>query len=305
MPNFDPVNYSKYATRDVTIYGSILTLSGTVGTANITINGHANNTIATFAGGSLTATAATWVTNNYSYYYNLGYKVASAAGMIYVTPRYGWDTINNINVSIASVSGNLTGTLLGLCVVDFGEARNWNITFDQDIYMYPPKGSRDGEEVCVQFINSGVHTVTFLPYGWHFAGGTEPTITTSGIDIIKGVFNKGAARRIDVMTLAGSSGVLDIKAGGMTTRMLFTAPDVNATAVQYVAEYATYFADVGIILAATGGTSSPLLFTSLIDAAERFALPTVDTISGDLTAIVHSYVPGGVRVRSVVQDIKQ
>ena len=79
----------------------IITLSGTSGTANITINGTAY--LATFAT-SLTITAAAFVTTHRAALAARGYTVTSNAAEVRVN--------GSGPISIANVSGDLTGTVL-------------------------------------------------------------------------------------------------------------------------------------------------------------------------------------------------
>ena len=194
MPKFfDPVNYPARALNKVTIYGSVITLSGTSGTANITINGLINPTIATFAD-DLTTTAAAWVAANYDYYKARGFIVSSALGVITVTPAAGWDTVNRIIASIsAAVSGNLTGAATGVLEVDFAKAKTWRVTFGQNITIAAPRNARDGDRIRLELKATGAFTTTWNA-AWQFPGGTENVQSSTSLDLMEGVYDATAGK---------------------------------------------------------------------------------------------------------------
>lgn len=204
MKHFDLVNHAKRATNRITVYGNILTLTGTSGTANITINGYVNATIATFAT-SLTVTAANWVAANYNYYRAKGFIVSANAGVITVTPRYGWDTVNRIQVTIANATTNLSGTLAGTLQVDFAKARIWKVTFGQAITIAAPLNMKEGDRIRLELTAGGSYTTTWNA-AWQFAGGTENVQTASGLDILEGQYDS-VANKVYI-----SSVVKDVKA---------------------------------------------------------------------------------------------
>jgi hypothetical protein len=302
MPKFfDPVNYGKKSAHNVTIYGSVITLSGSSGTANITINGYVNETIATYSS-STTTTASNWVTANYDYYYALGYKVSAAAGVITVNPRYGYDSVNRINATIANVTGNLTGTLAGRLQVDFAKGRNWRVTFGQNITVLAPKNAKDGEHIRIELKATGGYTVTWTAAAWYFAGGTEPSQTSTSTDVYEGVFQKAFAARYHTVTLSGSSGTASLKYGGYEYHFAFNGT-LNQTVVDFATDYADDYAEVGVTLT---GASNPLIITDdLAAAAEYFAVPQVHNLTGNLAGAVVTYPAGRVLMHVKAQDIKQ
>lgn len=296
---FDPVNYGKHATHNITIHGNVIILSGTSGTANITINGYINPTALSFSA-DLDTTAINWVTNNYAYYYALGYIVSALSGVITINPRYSWDSYNRVNVTIANVTPNITGTLYGRCEVDFAKARNWRITFGQNLFMNFPRNAKDGELIHLELIATGAYSVNWTAGAYYFAGGTEHTQTSTGIDVIEGMFTKSAAARADRIDLAGT-GTANITAGGLTKLATYNG-SIGQTVIDFVAANAAAYLQVGLVLTGVGGY---LLFTVASDAANLFAFPVCQNVTGTLYGINTNYPEGRVRIISVTKDLKQ
>src|SRR5665648_442606 len=158
MPKFfDPSNYPKQSVAAVTIYGSVITLSGAGGTCAITINGIENTVIATYAVG-FTETAAAWVLANAAFYKTKGFVVTSAANVITVTPLYGWDTVNRIHVTV--VNNTLTGALTGKFEPDLAKAKTWHVTFGQHISILRPKNMVNGDKIRLLLNATGNFTTT-------------------------------------------------------------------------------------------------------------------------------------------------
>jgi len=308
MPKFfDPVNYGKQACHDVTIYGSVLTLTGSSGTANITINGYLNTTIATYAGASLTTTAANWVAANYDYYYARGFIVSNAAQVITVNPRYGYDSVNRVNVSIANATTNLSGTLTGRCQIDFAKGRNWRITAGQAFTILAPKNAKDGERVRIEIKTTGNYAVTWTAAAWYFAGGIEPTQTSTSTDVYEGVFQKNFAQRYDTLTLSGSTTnghSANITMAGITATATVAGSSLTTTATNFVTANATAFAAVGITLTSSGANLIFTVTTSGSDA-EYYAAPVIANVTGTLGGTNVQTPKGRVLIDTKAQDIKQ
>jgi len=192
MRKHDLTNNAKFSTHKLTIYGNVITLTGTSGTANITINGYLNKTAASFVD-DLTTTAKNWVSANYDYYRNLGFIVSAAAGVITVAPRWGWQSVNSIHATIANATTNLAGTLAGHFKPDFAKARVWQVTFGQNITIDAPLNAQEGNFGRFELTASGAFSVTYNT-AYQFAGGTEHTQTSTGLDIIEGKYNASAAK---------------------------------------------------------------------------------------------------------------
>jgi hypothetical protein len=285
MPKFfDPVNFGKKACHDVTIYGSVLTLTGSSGTANITINGIVNETIATYAGASLTTTAANWVAANYDFYYARGYVVSNAAQVITVNPRYGYDSVNRIKVTIANATTDLSGTLTGRCQPDFAKGRIWRITFGQHITILPPKNQKDGERIRLELKATGSYNVTWTAAAWYFAGGTEHTQTASATDVCEGSFQKAFAARYDTLTLSGSttnghSGVISMPGTGLSHTVTVAGSSLTTATGNFVTANAAEYLTKGITLTNSGAT---LIFTSGGGAADYYGQPQFVNATGTL-----------------------
>ena len=164
MKLFDTVNQSPWAVNKVTLYANIITLSGSTTdghTANITINGFVNKTIVTVSGSSLTTTAIAWCLANYDYYKAKGFLVTSSGAVITVVSAYGWQTTNNINATIATVTGTLTGTYTGTFTLDGSKAKIWEVTFTTaSVVFAAPVGMKDGSTAKVVFISTTTTSVT-------------------------------------------------------------------------------------------------------------------------------------------------
>ncbi len=286
MKHFNP-DLPARAIQKVTLYANKITLTGTSGTANITINGILNTTIATFAT-DLTTTAANWITANRAYYYNLGFVVTSAAAVITVLPRYGWDTVNRVNATISTaVTGNLTGTIAGTCVIDAGKAKTWRITLSNSITMNRPIEAVDGESINIEFVNTGSFTVTWATNAFYFPAGTEPTVTVSSRDVFNAVFQATNTARVHNMTLTGSSGTGTIAMAGVSATATFDT-DLSTTASNFVTANAAAFLAAGITLTSNAAV---LIFTTS-DTTKYKAPPTFTNLTLTLAGSVAT-VPGG------------
>jgi hypothetical protein len=267
MKYFDPANFPAKATRQVTIYGSVITLTGSSGTADITINGIKNGTILTYTN-SLTTDAATWVTNNYVAYYKAGYSVVAAAGVITVTPAWGWDTVNRINATIANVTGNLNGTLAGVFEPDLAKAKTWQVKFGQSITVKRPKGMREGDRIRLEFLPSGAYTTTFPTdsTAYYFPGGTENVQTSTALDTVTGTCNIWMFPREDRITLTGTGGTANITAGGTTVNgvtdsavgpltklVTWNGSGLSATADDFVTSWAAAYLAIGLVVTNSSG----------------------------------------------------
>lgn len=298
MKHFNP-DLPQKAIHNVTIKGNKITLTGTSGTADITINGILNSTIASFVT-DLPITAANWVAANFNHYFALGYVVTAASGVITILPRYGWETVNRIDASITNVTTNLSGTIAGTCEVDSTKAKVWRITLGNSITMVRPRETYDGDRVRLEFINPSTYTVTWAANTFFFPGGTEPTVTTSSRDVFEAIFQATNTTRIHTITLSGTAGTASISMGGVTKTATFDT-NLTTTASNFVTANAAAYLAVGITLTDSSGT---LIFTT--SAATRFmAPPTIYNLTSSLTGTVATTMEGRWLVVDSAQNIIQ
>jgi hypothetical protein len=265
MKYFDLANFPARATCQVTVYGSVLTISGGSGTIDIYVNGIKNKTILTYTN-SLTTDCATWVTNNYAYYLAAGYKVSSAAAVITVVPAWGWDTVNRINVTAPTID-TLSGALTGVFEPDLAKAKTWQVKFDQHIAVKRPKNMREGDRIRLEFLPSGAYTTTFPTdsTAYYFPGGTENVQTSTALDTVTGTCNIWMFPREDRITLSGSSGTANITAGGTTvngvtdsavgplTKLATWNSTLTQTAADFVTAWAAAYLAIGLVVTAASG----------------------------------------------------
>ena len=260
MPKYFDPNYSKKMTQAVTIYGNRLTLTGTSGTANVTVGtGTAaivNTLIATFAT-DLCTTATNWVAGNFAYYYARGIVVKQEGNVIVFDPRYDWDTVNRINVSIANVTGNLSGTLVGTFVPDLTKAKLFQVTFGQNIIIKRPKGLVEGDHVRFELKATGAYSTTWA---------SQAQVITA--------------------TLSGSSGTATVTVGGVAKLATFAAAgtqDLTQTAADFVTSWAGAYALAGIVL--TSSTTT-LIFTAATAGVPILGAASVVNATGNLAGTV-------------------
>lgn len=298
MKHFNP-DLPQKAIHNVTIKGNKITLSGSSGTANITINGVVNTTIATFAD-SLTATAAAWVAANFDYYFALGFVVTASSGVITILPRYGWETVNRIDASIANATTDLTGAVTGTCEVDPTKAKVWRITLANSITMTRPRETYDGDKIRLEFINPSTYTVTWTAGTFFFPGGTEPTVTVNSKDVFEAIFQATNTTRVHTITLSGNSGTASVSMGGVTKTATYSS-SLNTTASNFVSANAAAYLAVGITLTAGSGT---LIFTT--NATTRFmAPPTIYNATLTLAGTVTTAMEGRWLVIDTAQNVIQ
>lgn len=300
MKHFNP-DFPAKSIQKVTIYANKITLTGTSGTANITINGILNTTIATFAT-DLTTTAANWITANYAFYYARGFVVSNAAQVITVLPRNGWETVNRINATIANATTDLAGTYAGTCVIDPGKAKTWRLTLNNSITMNRPVESVDGEAISIEFINGGSFTVTWAAKGFYFAGGTEPTVTSgaNARDVFDAVFQASNTAKVHTMTLTGSNGTGNIAMVGLVKLATYNASPTQ-TAADFVTDHAAAFLAAGVTVTSSG---ADLIFTTA-DSTKYAAPPTFTNVTLTLAGATVTAPGGRWLVTNAAQDIKQ
>lgn len=200
-----------------------LTLSaGTTGTANMTEVGGLTKLI-TFSS-SLTQTATNFVSAHAAAYALVGITVTSSgadiiftaavagvsfdapvvadatddlAGTNVATNPYFTEVITfghiagQADVTITNVTSNLAGTTAPLYTPDFAKGRIFRITSPAAITIAAPKNPIDGAMIVLEITAGGAYSTTWAA-AYQFAGGTEPTQTSSGLDIYTGRYNKTA-----------------------------------------------------------------------------------------------------------------
>lgn len=299
MPKHFNPDLPQKAIQKITVYANKITLTGTSGTANITINSILNTVIATFAS-DLTTTAANWVAANYVYYYALGFVVSNAAQVITILPRYGWETVNRINATIANVTTNLSGTLAGTCEVDPAKAKTWRLTLNNSITMSRPRETVDGDGLNIEFINLSTYTVAWATNGFYFAGGTEPTVTVSSRDRFSAVFQSSYVARVHNLTLVGTAGTASVSMGGVTKTATWNT-SLTQTAADFVTANAAAYLAVGITLTSNAAV---LIFTTN-DTTKYMQKPSITNLTSSLDGSVATVNGGRWLVVDATQNIIQ
>ena len=313
MKYFDPANHPKGSSNRVTIYGSVLTLSGTTTngkSATVAINGINNLVDATIAGTSLTTAATNWVTANYAYYITKGYKVSSAAAVITVVPAWDWDTVNRIKVTITTVD-TLTGSLTGVFEPDLAKAKVWQVTFGQAIAIKRPRNMREGDRIRLELKATGNYATTYPTdsSAYYFPGGTENVQTSTSIDTVTGTVNIAMFPREDRITLTGTTGTANITAGGLTKLATFAtggSTDLTQTAADFVTSWAAAYLAIGLTV-----TSAAAVITFAVtssdqkDKANFYKVPTIANVTTDLSGTVVNVPAGRILVDAAAKDLKQ
>jgi hypothetical protein len=309
MKFFDSENHPRRSKNTFTLYPNKVILDGGgSGTLDISINGIKNTTIATYAGASYTTTATNWVAANKAFYLAKGFNVSntatgSASATIVVTPVYGWDTVNRINITAPTID-TLSATFAATLEPDFKIAKTWVVTLSANTTVSYPKNAREGERIRLVFKNPSTYTVSWNTLGFFFVGGSEPTVTTNGYTTMEGVINEEFYPRVDTLTLTGTAGTANVTAGGLTKLATFAtagSTDLAQTATDFVTSWADSYAAVGYTVTASTVT---LIFTPTTKAAS-FQSTSIKNISGSLAGTVASARAGRVHMNTVYLDIKQ
>jgi len=206
-----------------------ITLTGTNGTANVTVAGGLTK-LATW-NTSLTITASDFVTAHAAAYLEQGIVVTSSTADLVFTGltsavRFTPPVITNVTLtldgtgpvhsmvnsaaiafvhkrsrimtnrivaSIAAATGNLNGTLAATFKPDFNVARVFQLILNCAFSIAAPSNLRDGQNIRFELTASGAYAVTWNG-GYRFAGGTEHTQTSTALDIIEGLYNEAAKK---------------------------------------------------------------------------------------------------------------
>lgn len=201
MKPFDLSHWGSKAIQRLTLAGNIITLAGNQGNVNIDINGHLK--VAVFDS-DLTTTADNFVKDNYDFYRLHGFKLSAAAGVITVDSAYGWETKNNIVVTITpfvaeeasptttlvTTTGgvDLTATVTGTLEVDFLKARIWKVGFSSDISIVNPVNPTDGDRIRIELTTTNRYTVIWGSK-WDFAGIGDYTQNNVLFCVVEGVYD--------------------------------------------------------------------------------------------------------------------
>lgn len=164
---------------------NVLTLTGTTGTATVTVDGQ--DYLATFAT-SLTVTAANFVIDHAEALLKRGITVTADTGVLTFTR-----TVGHVNVSIANLTTDLSGTLTSIYTPDMDAGRIFRLTSQAAFTIAAPIHPIDGGNITLEITAGGTHAITWNA-AYQFAGGTEPTQTASGLDIHVGRYNKAAGK---------------------------------------------------------------------------------------------------------------
>ena len=187
MKFFDSENTDR-SVAVVPVAGDTVTVTGTSGTANITVNGV--DYLATFAT-DLTTTAANWVAAHRAALLVRGIKCSSAAAVITLVHKRPQIVTNRVIATIANATGDLAGTVAGTFTPDFNTARGYQLSISAATTIAKFKNLKNGQKVRFEITATGSFAVTWNA-AYQFIGGTEHTQTASGLDILQGVYNKAA-----------------------------------------------------------------------------------------------------------------
>ena len=105
----------------------------------------------------------------------------------------------------AAVSGDLTGTVTGTFIPNLAIARTFQLACAEPTIIGPAINMRDGQRLRLEITTDGNHTVTWNAQ-YQFAGGTEPTQTSTALDTYEFRYNATAAKFYAI------SSVQDVKA---------------------------------------------------------------------------------------------
>lgn len=153
---------------------------------------------------------------------------------------------------------------------------------------------------------TGAYTTTFATDGFFFPGGTENVQTSTSIDLVQGTVDMAMFPRRDTVTLSGSSGTLNITAGGVT-KLATWDTDLTTTASNFVTANATAYAAVGLTLTSSVAV---LTFTAINTPVWNlrtlyYPLPVVTPVTLTLAGAVANIPVGRVFVEAAAKDIKQ
>jgi len=201
-----------------------VTLTGSSGTANVTEAGGLTK-LATW-NTSLTQTATDFVTAHAAAYAAVGITLTSStvdliftgavAGVSFdhpvitnVTPDLAgtvvnttpWNTevitfghvVGQAPVTVTNATGDLTGTLGCVYYPDMEFGRIFRLLSQASFTIGAVKNPLDGAYIRLEITAGGAHTITW-DTSYQFAGGTEHTQTSSGLDILEGHYNDTAGK---------------------------------------------------------------------------------------------------------------
>jgi len=187
MKFFDSENNDR-AVAVVPVGADTVTVTGTSGTANITVNGV--DYLATFAT-DLTTTAANWVAAHRAALLLRGIRCSSAAAVISLVHKRSQIVTNRVAATIANATGDLAGTVAGTFTPDFNTARVYQLSVSAPITIAKALNLKDGQAVRFEITATGAYSVTWNA-GYQFPGGTEHTQTSTALDILEGFYNAAA-----------------------------------------------------------------------------------------------------------------
>ena len=187
MKYFDSEN-SNRGVAVIPVAGDVVTLVGTSGTADITINGVVY--LATFSN-TLTETAVNFVALHKAALGLVGINISSAVAVITLTHKRAHIATSRVAATAANVSGDLTPTVAGTFIPDFNVGRVFQLSISAAVTIGKAINLKDGQEVRFEITATGAFGITWNA-AYQFAGGTEHTQTSSGLDILKGNYNAAA-----------------------------------------------------------------------------------------------------------------
>jgi len=216
-----------------TVIGSVkqvdtITVTGSSGTANVAVAGGLTK-LATWDT-SLTKTNTNFVTAHADAYLAVGIVVtASTDTLIFTSVNAGEEfahpTITNVSgnlagsvanttapasllgfskrrhlipterviVTVANLTGDLNGTIAATFVPNLDIARVFQLACSEPTTIGPAINMQDNSYLRLEIVTDGNHTITWDAQ-YQFAGGTEPSQTSTAKDILEGFYNKAAGK---------------------------------------------------------------------------------------------------------------
>lgn len=217
----------------VAVVGSVkqvetITVTGTSGTANVAVAGGLTK-LATW-NTSLTQTCADFKTAHAAAYLAVGLVLTSSGETIILTSvllgqEFDAPTITNVSgdlagtvahttppasilvfskrrslipterviVTCANTTGDLNGTITATFIPNLATARTFQLACSEPTTIGPAVNMRDGQRLRLEIKTDGNHTVTWNAQ-YQFAGGTEPTQTSTALDNYEFRYNAAAAK---------------------------------------------------------------------------------------------------------------
>jgi len=96
-------------------------------------------------------------------------------------------------VSVANATGDLNGTVAATLILDCNTARVFQLAVSAPLTLAAPRNMQGGQYIRLEITTNANLAITWNAK-FQFAGGTEPTQTSTALDILEGSYNKTAAK---------------------------------------------------------------------------------------------------------------